>query len=516
MKRWPFPLDYPEFLPLKTLELQHPDYSKISPTLAKIDDLTAGGHQIEQKKSCYLKSRPGEDPELYKIRLERFTYTNVLGGAIAQQVSKLASGVLTIAGLPEQDKFWAKFREDTGGQRDEKTLLSDVFRASLKFQRVFLHVDKPYTEVQPQTKQQEELLDLNPYVCIYNRLQVINWEEKDRGTGLEWIKVRQSCVKSENPLKPALTKVSWTFIDATHTARYEAFVKFGKNGQIVDILDSNGDEIDTGEEAKIPRSRYVPHGVGELPVIMVEIPLDLWVTDQVYLKGLEHLNLENSRYDTAMMAGYVQRTWQPFQKPDTDLDATFVDDEQMETGNQYVIKGSFAFNEASGSSIRTVSDLLEEIRNYVQDAIGSARASATKGAVEQSGVSKKMNFVIQELVLRAYGQILCAAYQDLLQLVGKVAGRLPKETQSYSVSGLDSFDIDSLEAIMAIAAELQSTIELIPPTALKLFYGQLANLLVKNTSAEQQAAISQELDLIFGGKPVIPPSPLPATLGQGQ
>lgn len=493
-------MDYPDSLPLKILELQHPSYAELAPTLAKIDDLVAGGNQLERKKAAYLKPRPGEDPELYKIRLERFTYTNVLGGAIAQQASKLASGVLAISGLPEKDKFWAKFRENNGAKRDEKTLLSDVFRQSLKFKRVFLHVDKPYSEFKPQTKQQEELLELDPYVCLYTPLDVTNWGEDARENELEWIKVRQIYVSAEDPLKPALTKVSWMFVDETHTARYEAFVKLGKNGQITDILDADGKEVDGGEDALIPQTRFVPHGVGELPVIRMDLPCDLWVTDQVYLKAQEHLNLENSRYDTAMMVGYVQRTWEPFQKPDSDLDATFVDsEEELQTGNQYVIKGRFSFNEASGSSINTVSGLLQEIRDYVQDAIGMARASATKGAVEQSGISKKMDMVISELVLRAYGQILCATYQDLLQLVGKVAGRSTAETQSYSVTGMDSFELDSLDSAIAIALELQNTIELIPPTALKLFYGQLANLLVKNTSAEQQDQINRELEDIFGG-----------------
>lgn len=491
-------MDYPETLPLKTLELQHPTYTDVAPTLTKIDDLCAGGNRIERKKASYLKSRPGEDPDLYKIRLERFTYTNCLGGAIAQQVSKLASGVLTLSGIPEDDQFWAQFRENTGGRRDEKTLLSEAFRTLLKFRYCYLHVDKPYTEIQPKNKQQEELLQLNPYACLYTPLEVINWGEDTQKNQLKWVKVRQIGAET-NPLKPAQTKACWTFVDETHIAKYEAIVKLNKHGQIAEILDAEGKSVDSGEDAKVTRTRFLAHGVGKLPVIRLELPQDLWVTDQVYLKALEHLNLENSRYDTAMMAGYVQRTWQPFRAPDTDLDNTFVDtEEELQTGNQYVIKGQFGFEEAAGSSVRTVSELLEEIRDYVQDAIGSARASATKGAVEQSGISKKMNFVVQELILRAYGQILCAGYQDLLQLVGKVAGRSSAEVESYSVTGLDSFDVDSLETAMAIAVELQNIAEYIPPTALKLFYQQLANLLVKNASAEQQSQINEELEKAFG------------------
>lgn len=495
-------MDYPDFLTLKVLETQHPTYTEVAPTLMKIDDLCAGGNRIERKKALYLKSRPGEDPDLYKIRLDRFTYTNCLGGAIAQQVSKLASGALTLSGLPNKDKFWSKFRENTGGRRDEKTLITDLFRTLLKFGCGYLHVEKPYSEVTPTTKQQEEYLGLSPYVCLYSPLEVTNWGEDSQENEVEWLKIRQLTAKTD-PIKPALTKVCWTFVDETHIAKYEAIVKLGKNGAISEILNEKGEPIDSGEDAKVSRTRLIAHGVGRLPIVRVQLPQDLWVTDQVYLKALEHLNLENSRYDTALMAGYVQRTWTPHTTPDNDLDNTFVDDEELKTGNQYVIKGNFGFSEAAGSSVKTVTDLLEEIRNYVQDAIGSARASSTKGAVEQSGISKKMNFVVAELLLRAYGQILCGGYQDLLQLVGTVAGREPSEVESYSVSGLDSFDVDSLETAMAIAVELQQVAEFIPPTALKLFYQQLANLLVKNASAEQQEQINGELEALFSRVPAL-------------
>lgn len=494
-------IEYPDSLPLKTLELQHPEYTAIAPTLLKIHDLASGGHQIEAHKHLYLKPRPGEEPELYKLRLEKFTYTNQLGGAIAQQVSKLSSGTLSISGLPDDDQFWSKFREATDGKkRDERSLLSEIFRNGLKFRHVYLHVDKPYSEIRPETKQQEDLLKLNPYVCIYSPLDVINWGGDDNGGELEWIKVRQLS-QVASPFSASLTVATWTFIDKTHCAKYSAFVKLGKNGTIVEILNAKGETIDSGSDARVELPRPpVPHNVGGLPVIKFELPEDLYVADQVYLKALEHLNLENSRYDTAMMSGYVQRTWKPHVRPDNDLDNTFVDSEdELQTGNQYVLKGEFEFSEAQGTSITTVSALLQEIRDYIQDAIGMARASASKGAVEQSGISKKMDFVVQELVLRAYGSLLCACYQDLLQLVGRMAGRSPEELASYSVTGLDSFDIDSLESALAIAVELLQVEEKVPPTALKLFYQQLSGLLVKNASAEQQQEINQQLDAIFGG-----------------
>lgn len=496
-------MDFPKSLSLKALETQHPDYAAIKATLTKIDDLTAGGHQLEAKKTQYLKPRPGEETDLYKLRLEKFTYTNILGLAIAQQTSKLSGGDLTISGLEPREKFWSWFREHTNPKgRSEKDLISDSFRQGLKFKTCYWHVEKPYSDLQPATKQHEEMMGLTPYVCIYSPLEVINWDEGDRG--LQWIKVRQLAVKP-SPFDKPLTKATWTFVTDAHTAKYEALVKLNQKGAIAEIVDEKGEPIGSGEDAAIPLMRLVTHGVGQLPVLKLEIPDDLWVTNQAYLKAMEHLRLENSRSDTAEMVGYVQRTYKPVQSPDTDLDHTFVDSvEDIKSGNQYIIKGDFAFNEASGASLASVGGVLQEIRDTIQDMIGMARASATKGAVEQSGISKKLDYVVQELILKAYGAIVCDRYQDLLQMVGRVAGFPAAEVEAISVTGLNSFDVDSLDTLLAIALELQMVLRNLPPTVVKLFYQQLSNLLVKNASAEQQQEISKELDKVFANGVPIP------------
>lgn len=489
-------LDFPEALTLKQLEAAHAEHAAILPTLHKIDDLCAGGHQIEAKKALYLKPRPGEEPELYKLRLEKFVYTNILGDAITSQVQKLSSGSLTVTGI-EQADFWKQFRENTNRQgRSEKSLLEEIFEVLLQFKCAYLHVEKPYSQYTPQNRKQEELLGLLPYVCVYTPLEVINWG-KDKTGGLSWLKLRQVEDVSD-PFGQTKKKVVWTLIDERSIAKYEAFVKLNAKGQIAEIVNEKGEPLGSGEDAKIFRSLLIAHGVGRLPIVKVSLSDNLWVADQAYLLALEHLNLENSRYDTAMMAGYVQRTWQPHLAPDTDLDRTFVDvPEDLKTGNQYVIKGSFQFNEAQGSSIGTVSGLLQGIKDTIEDMIGTARASTTKGAVQQSGVSKAMDFSLQESALKKYGAILCDAYQDLLQLVAKVHGVLGDEI---SVTGLDTFDVDSLEGLLGVAVTMAPVEGKIAPTALMLFYQALQGQLVKNASAEQQQTMISESEQLWAAQ----------------
>jgi hypothetical protein len=490
------PLDYPSSLPLKVLERTHPMYQVTAPALTTIDDLVAGGYQIEARKNKYLKARPGEDPKLYEIRLERFTYTNILGDAIAKQVAKLGTGSINLSGV--ENPFWEEFREKNSPKgRDEKDLITESFRIAMQFGRCYWHVDKPIYDGELVNRLQEELAGIRPYVCVYSPLEVILWHEEE--DGLKWLKTRQVETKP-NPFGETLSQVCWTFIDDTYVAKYEAYVKLNKKGGIEEILNKDGEVIGSGEDAKVQIERSpTPHGLGKIPVICLDLPHDLWLTNQAYLKALEHLNLENSRYDTAMMAGYVQRTYRPYTTPDSDLDSTFVDaEDEVKSSNAHILRvDSFSFNEATGSSIASVSTVMEECRRTINEMVGLARASATQEAVQQSGVSKKMDFVIQELILRSYGQILCTAYQDLLQLVGKAAGL---DTENLSVTGLNSFDVDSLESTLAIAVELEAVIMNLPPTALKLFYQQFASLLVPNASADQQAEIKDEIEEVFQKK----------------
>ena len=487
--------DFPDSLPIKTLQACHPDYTARMAALQCIDDLCVGGHQIEAKKRQYLKKRPGEDPKLYEIRLDRFTYTNVLGQAISQQVSKLKSGSLSVNAVDYDEAFWQQFREDTNRDgRDEDTLLSEVLRCGLKFQQVYLQVDKPAIAVQPQNKAQEEALGIRPYVLLYDARHAINY-------GPEWVKFRQFNVVSD-PLAVPVHQATWKFVTDEAIAVYQAFVRFNAEGKIVAILDDQGNEKESVDPEKtlIKRSRLVLHGLGRMPVVRCDIPDDLWATNQCYLKALEHLNLENSRYDTSMMSGYVQRTYEPFRQPDNDLGETFVDaEDEIDTGNAFIVKGSFGFSEATGSAVKTVSEHLQELRSDIRDIIGlGGNASATREAVQQSGTSKKMDFVIQEMILRSYGSILTATYQDLLQMVGAMAGHDRGRLDEISCSGFDSFDVDSLDSAIEVS-ELISTFEdRLPPTALKLWWQSVSLLLARNANADQRQAIADEIERIFG------------------
>ncbi|AFY48995.1 hypothetical protein Nos7524_3195 [Nostoc sp. PCC 7524] len=488
-------IEFPQSLKLEVLEAVHPEYQAQLPYLQKIDLLVAGGHKLEDKIKEFLPQRPGEDDLLYETRLKKFTYNNILGSAISQQTSRLSNGTISISGIENNVEFWNAFRENTDlAGRAESSLISYIFRECLKFKRVYLHIDKPKMDSLPQNKFQEELLGIRPYVVVYSALQVTNWSE-NRGN-LKWIKVRQVVQDTSNPLAPPLTQVVWTFITNTYIARYKAYVELARDGSISNILNNKGEKVST-KDADILLDSVVAHGVGSIPVIKVEIPNELWACDQAAPKALEHLRTDCSKYDLQTMA-YFQRTFKRVMTPDGDINATYQDSMEAEipTGLQHVLElDKFEWSEPQGHILTHLRDTLNQIENQVRDMVALGGVSAEKGVIQQSGVSKRVDFYHQENVLKQYGRVLTDAYQDLLQLIA----RIQNISDEISVSGLNNFDLDNIDSLLE-NFKILSDIDFsqlrvnLPPTAFRLKYQQLLKLMLGNISAEDEELITQEIE----------------------
>jgi hypothetical protein len=481
---------YPQTIAPKKLETVHPEYARLAPLYQKIADLVDGGHVIEARKQDYIKQRPGEDPKLYEIRIGRFTYTNALGQAIAAQVGKISSGAVTIDDA--DDDFWEEFRDGTDRlrKRSERELLEALFREMLMFGGAYVQIEKPASDAAPVSLAQEEALGLTPYICLHSARSVVSWGDDDGE--LAWIKIRQ-IEDVTDPFEAPRKIATWTFIDATTIAVYQAEIKL-KGDKIVEVrVGEEWKSIDS-DQATVSLKTSIAHGFPRIPVFRVCVPPDMWAGNSAYLIAIQALDLENSRYDAGVMS-YVQRTYKPVQYPDSDLSVSHVDnDAPIKSSNAHILwADAFEFNESQGSTVKTIGEYVAELHDRIRSLFGQQQASTTKGAVEQSGASKKMDFVAQEVLLRAFGALLTDIYQDALRMVAIAAGRPERP----SVSGFDSFDVDSLDAIWAIAIDLPKAQQLLPPTAIKLFAKQLASLLVKRTSADQQADIDEEIEAMF-------------------
>lgn len=485
-------MNYPTNIPLKLLEINHPDYDRLLPALTDIDILVSGGYKLKSHIKRYLPQRPGEDTVTYEHRLSKFTYLNILGTAINEQVHKLANGSLVVSNIPNNNLL-AEFRESTDkSNTNEKQLLANSLREALKFKKVYLHVDKPIAPSKPLNKAHEEYLNLNPYVTSYSAFQVTNWYESNGK--LDWIKVRQIVEDTSNPLLGLVTKVRYTFIDNKYIVKYGADVELDKYGKITKV---NGEYVN--DTTVIPIiGEPIQHGFNTIPVVKLELSNEAWVADQAVSKALEHLRIDCAKYDLMTMA-YFQRTYKKVSTPDDDLSISYTDseDKPLPTGLQHVLElDSFEWNEPKGYILPHLMTSLEQIEDQVRDLVSSGGISSSKGSTAQSGESKKVDYYKQEMLLRSYGELLCSKYQEVLQLVLKALG-LTGYTPS--VTGLNKFENDSLTTLIAdlnMLSNLDYTklkAEL-PSEAYKLIYADLIYKTIGNVSVEQKGIIDQSLN----------------------
>ncbi|MBD1918360.1 MULTISPECIES: hypothetical protein [Cyanophyceae] len=486
-------MSYPPQISLKVLQAEHPDFSAAKPHLERIQLLVEGGWRLRDKLGMFLKQRPGEEDAIYEARLEKFAYSGVLGPCISQMAAKLTLGTIQLSNVTNES-FWEAFKEDNNGQGRTKTqLIEQLFAEGLKYRTVVIHIDKPKAPVEPRSRAEEEQLGLRTNLVLYPAVQVPMWSESNGK--LNWVKVFQLLDDTSDPLRKPLKLARWTYIDNEQIAVYESFVKLGSQGQIIELLDDKGEPLPTTDgEPKVPLTSLVLHGFGVIPSAKLELPDGKWSGNHASPKAEECLRLECHRYDL-LTASYLQRTYTPHQTPDGDLGDTYVgDDEPLPTGLQYVLQvDKFEWSEPKGDIILHIDKALESAEKQIRAILGTGGAY-TQEPIEASGISKEMDFEIEDARLESYGHILTDCLQDIYQLVAKAEAQ---DAESLAVSGLDEFGgdrlVDLIEALnMLLGIDLARLEQSLTPTLHVLIRERLLSLLMGNLTPEQRQTVLDE------------------------
>jgi hypothetical protein len=494
-------MEFPATLPLSTLQSEHPDYASAKHDLLKIQLLAESGHRLKRSLSLFLQQRCGEEPAVYQQRLKKFGYSNTLGAGIAQLASKLSNGQIHASQAAD---WWNTWRNNNDGQgRTEQELIEKLFAETATLGHCWAHVDKPVSAVEPRSRGEEVALGLEPRVVIYNALQVPNWAMA--GRGVSWVKVYQVITENADPSRPPRQKAVWTFIDSEHITRFSAYVKLGAQGEIKQLLNAQGEEIDSSEEAPIAQETAIAHGFGLCPVTRVAVPGRLWAGDQAYSNAEQCLRLECHRFDL-LTAAYLQRTYKPAATPDElmDLDNTYVDedDKPLPTGLQYVIKvDEFKWNEPTGAIIGPLTKTLEETKRELRAILSLGGAYLQEGAVEASGESKRMDFVIEAERLEAYGAVIVDALNDLYQIVAKGAGQAPPSISGLNEFGGDAFGTFVAQLVAIASLDLAGLAARLPLPLFELLLRKLYGFLSAGLSPDERDQVLE------AGLPQLPPQP---------
>lgn len=482
------------------LEQTSPEYNYYYDTWRTIRDIREGAVTIMKKIRSYLPKRPGEAEDLYRLRLAKASWTPVMTTAIREFVVKMLASPIHIEGI-EAD-FWERFKDDTNGKgRDESDLLTQMFSCMLYYGRVYVAIDRATLQVQPRSLLEERLSNALPKVAIFEPLDVIN-----KGDG--WYITKEVNILTQ-PLELPKTQVTWRVWDSMSIYTYSAEVQL--DGVSIKAVKIGNDFVPVGSPlATAKMVSKIDHQMGKVPIVESVLQDELWTGNNCYLKQLQHFAIESSWTDAGIMAGTIQRVFTPTPPVRNDNPA-YIEDEpdysDLKADNQHVLIGNgFQFVESSGSAIASLTSQLETITNQIRAIVSMSSNTVDASVQAQSGTSKAIDREPLEATLKAYGQKVASLYQDVLQLVAVAAS----QDASIIVNGLDSYSVDTLDDMLAQSLQLGKLLTALPPTALKLWYGKLSNLIAGSRSAMLDNQINDELDQIWkDGLPVslLPPEP---------
>lgn len=480
----------PDSLDYVLLEHEHDDYSRYKGVWTTIDELREGATAILANIEYYLERRPDEDRRDYQSRLKKFAYTPVLSTTIRETASTLASSPVYVSVDDlAQEEFWAYFKEhnDSKHERDEHTLLQEIFLELLYFGKVSIVADRNNTNILPRSQAEETQLEL-PYLNVYPALSVTDW-------GDDWSKTRQIIALRDPEGVKYLAR--WTYYLRGITEVYEAPV-IVKDGAITQVWNGVRFVSPRTKGLRIVKLKSIVHGLPTSLMTTVVLPAEMWIGHMVYLKQIQHMRIESGWTDSGTLAGTIQRVFTPTpptiqDNPNYLMEAPEYD--SVELGNRKVlIGGGFQFVESSGAAIRNLSEQLTKIEQQIRAIVSMKFASVEVGAIAQSGASKAADMDLMNRAMRDYGRRVAALYQDALQNISRLIGFDP---ESLSVQGLDSFGEDTLQDLLLNGVSIDGLSANIPLTALRVFWLKVAKKIAGTVSPMDDEKIVAEANVIF-------------------
>jgi hypothetical protein len=474
--------------PLSIEELQstNPEYVYHTPLWSDLAVLYEGGVALEKNRGKFLPKRPGEPDDLYKLRLEKLTYNNILAKGINTLVNKLSSSELNVTNSEEE--FWIEFRQNVDlTDTDEYTFLEKLFKELLLFGKVYVQVDRTESEYQPRNAREESLLGLRSYLTTYNALEVVDWGYENKR--LNFIKVNQKFPYRKNPFSPLICKHLITYITQDKVIRYSYFTDY----EYQNFVSSLGEVLEAYRTDYLVQPEVIEHGHKDIPVREVKLDNSEWVSGLVLHKLKEAFRIENQITDAISIGCQLQRTFKPYREPYSQ-DGSFqeVTNEEVKLGNAYVARvDDYKIVEMEGSAVTTSMNRLREIEQSLFNQLTfNTDKYQNLEFNEASGVSKELDHANQHAALKKYGALLRTTYQSILRFVAKNEGKASVPV----VHGFSDFKLDSVNDMLLLAQSLKTCADLLPVTTLKEFSKRFSKVILDTSNPELLEQAEREIE----------------------
>ncbi len=480
------PLPSGSAVPVKNLDLKHPEFKALQNVWTRLTLLYAGGWALKEKAELFLVRRPKEIGDVYQARLSNFTYHNHIGTALDWYSSELFEEDPHIQpnqtgadGKPapkklntEENLFYNRFLLDCdrGGTSFVDTFRK-VFSQVLLYKKSYVLMDLPSTTGInfPNQKIQKDSGALDPYLCVFSPLEAINWELDEYGN-LNWI-IFAAQYRISEPKIGSKVVDRWFFYDRqrfeVYERKHDEDEKSAPDKAVADLIDSG---------------THLMAKNNVVPVSVIEVPDGLWLANRALLAALSHLNTDNVLDWALFMAALCM----PIIFSDSDVQPTLTEAGFIKLGKD----DKYEWAEPQGLSFKHLADRLQELTEnifrsfYLIHQGRSGRATPTA----QSGVSKQLDMMPSKDILKMFGDLLRAFMQQVLNMVAKAKGHAIE----WDIRGFEFKEDISDAEVTTISDAL--ALDIPSPTLEKEVHKRLAKALTPDANPSIHRQMFEEID----------------------
>lgn len=472
---------------------------------ADLDALYRGGKAFRERIRRFLPQNMMEPGAVYDQRLREASYRSHMGPMIDYFVAWLFSGSFAIrakddAGvtIAEPNPFYARFREDVGGDVDMTDFMKERFKSALVKKRAHW-ICELADDGQPDWPSNMAEFERRGFGrATLRRIDpedLYDWELDEKGN-LRWC-----VVHAHRRVRPSVFVTrswnveTWKVYDATNVTTFEITYEDGKRPASTELI----------SQKEPPR----PHGFLQVPLGTLEIPEGLWIANRLADPQQEHFRMATG------LAWAIKRTC--YAMPVFHLEEA-TRPPVMGTG-YYIMLGlqeKMEWSSPQNQSFDVISKEVDAQRNDMfrmghQMALGLDNNAETVG---RSADSKDQDNAATRVMLNAYGAIVAASVEETYEMVSDARG---DRDVSWSIEGFSGYDTATAPEVIANAINAQM-VNIPSKKFLTEIKVKVANATMPEMSQDMKDQIRQEItagvassgdmfDLFTGERPPPPPAP---------
>lgn len=402
--------------------------------------LYRGGKCFRERIARFLPKNEFEEDARYELRKQQAPYRSYVGPIIDKFAASLISAPPSGQVVDEQgaqsdpDEFWTEWRANVDGNgTDLSEFFREQFSDALMKKRSLWSVTAPSDEgVKPASKAEFDERGLGNVVLKELETQdVLDWEA-DKSGALKWLIHRECERKRNDPRKDSRDKITerFTIYDREAIEVFEIEYEPGKEPQ---------------DEADIPSVSRQEHSLGQVPVVVLEMPAGLAVAERIEDNQVEHFRLNAALSWAIKTTCYAMPV---FKLIDGNNPPSFGAGKGIILDALDEIDWLAPPVQQLGVIAEKILAEKDEIYRVVHQMADGVNNNAS--AVGRSADSKAIDSMAMRVIMESYSVLLRDAVQRTYELAAAWRG----EKLNWTVTGLDNYDDIDLGSLLEAATQV--------------------------------------------------------------